>query len=225
LHPFDTRRPEANAYTFAELTYFEKTYGQPSNKYSHPEKGTADSYWRFSDGGEAHAREFRAKSDEFKIEITIEASDSTLRPGPLAANPHTPLLNGRTLGESWQKFVQVGNKLCRANKDSDQACKDAAAGKDATLFQYGEDGFIQAIFTFESHRLRQAELNTRLPKFSELDYLDKTYGHPYSTTNSTDIGSASRRWDYADGGQVLAIETPDAEGYLIIISAKTIPMQ
>ncbi len=207
---------------FAELTYFEKTYGEPSNKFSHPEKGTADSYWRFSDGGEAHAEERKSESDKFTIRFTIQASDSALRPGPLAANPHTPLFSGRTLGESWQKFAQTGSGLCRASKDIAQACKDAAAGKDATLEQYDEDGFRKASFTFELGRLIQADLNTRAPKFVELDYLDKTYGQPYTKTNDPALG-ATRRWDYADGGQVLANEISNAQGFLIMISAKTIP--
>lgn len=208
---------------FAELTYFEKTYGEPSNKFSHPEKGTAESYWRFSDGGEAHAEERKAESDKFTIEFTIRASDSALRPGPLAANLHTPVVNGQTLGESWQKFAQTGSGLCRASKDTAQACKDAAVGKGATLAKYGEDGFLEASFTFESRRLTQADLNTRAPKFVELDYLDKTYGHPY--TKSNDPAWANRRWDYADGGQVWVVEMPNTEGFLISLSAKTIPSQ
>jgi hypothetical protein len=211
--------------TFAELTYFEKTYGKPGANYSHPEKGTAESVWHFLDGGEAHAKEYKSKSDKFTIEFDIQASESTLRPGALAANPHTPLFSGRTLGESWQKFAQTGSGLCRASKDSAQACKDAAAGKDATLVKYGEDGFLEASFTFESRRLTQADLNTRVPKFVELDYLDQTYGHPYTKTNLPEMGNANRRWDYADGGQVLANEMPNAEGFLIMITARTIPPQ
>ena len=82
---------------FAELTYFEKTYGEPSNKYSHPEKGTAESYWRFSDGGEAHAEESKSKSGKFTITFMIHASDSALRPGPLA---QTPTLPSSTAGHS-----------------------------------------------------------------------------------------------------------------------------
>lgn len=208
---------------FAELTYFEKTYGEPAGKYSHPEEGTAESSWHFTDGGEAHAQESKSKSGEFTITFMIHASDSTLRPGPLAANPHTPIFNGRALGESWEKFAQTGSALCRASKDATQACKDAAAGEFATLIQIA-DGLIKTRFTFKSRRLTQAELNTRVPKFVELDYFDKTYGHPYTTTNSPEIG-ATRRWDYADGGQVLATEMPDAQGFLITISAKTIPLQ
>ncbi len=214
--------------TFAELTYFEKTYGEPSNKFSHPEKGTAESYWHFSDGGEAHAEERKSKSGEFTIHFTILASDSALRPGSLAANPHTPLFNGQTLGESWQKFAQTGGGLCRVSKDNTEACKNAAAGKFDCLEQVEdglEDGLIVARFTFDAGRLIQADLNTRVPKFVELDYLDKTYGHPYGPVNSPESGSTTRRWDYADGGQVSAIEIPNALGFLIMISAKTIPSQ
>ena len=43
--------------TFVEPGFFEKAYGAPSNKYGDPAKGSLDSYWRFSDGGEAHPRE------------------------------------------------------------------------------------------------------------------------------------------------------------------------
>ena len=220
---------------FAELTYFEKTYGEPSNKFSHPEKGTADSYWRFSDGGEAHAEERKAESDKFTIRFTIQASDSALRPGPLAANPQTPLFNGWALGESWQKFAQteVGWKYAYGDEETTQARKDVAAGKSRTFIQQDPD-LIKASFTFASRRLTRVILNTREPKFVELDYLDETYGHPYSTTNVPVVGGAQRRWDYADGGQVLATEVPaalslfntgDAHGFVITISAETIPPQ
>lgn len=210
---------------FAELTYFEKTYGKPALNFSHPEKGTAESFWRFSDGGEAHAAESKSKSGEFTIEFTIQASDSTLLPGALAANPHTPVFNGQMLGESWKKFAQTGSGLCRTSEDTAQACKDAAAGKDAILEQYSEDGSIKASFTFESGLLTQADLNTRMPKFVELDYLDKSYGQPYSETDNSADGYANRRWDYADGGQVSAMEESNSQGFLIMISAKTIPPQ
>ena len=208
---------------FAELTYFEKTYGEPSEKYSHPEKGTADSYWRFSDGCEAHAREFRAKSGEFTIEFTVRASDDVLRPGPLAANNQTPVFNGQTLGESWQKFAQTGGELCRASEVNAQACKDAAAGETAVLVKQSEDGFAEAKFAFELGHLMQADLNTRVPKFVELDYLDKTYGQPYTKTKIPEISQADRRWDFSDGGQVSVNEMPYGEGFLIMITAKIIP--
>ena len=210
---------------FAELTYFEKTYGKPSIKNSDPEKGTAESAWFFSDGGEAHASEYKSKSGEFTIGFTIQASESTLRPGALAANPHTPVFNGHTLGESWQKFAQTGSGLCRASTDAAQECKNAASGEFAALEVQDGDGRTKTSFTFESRRLTQADLNTRMPKFVELDYLDKTYGQPYSKYNNSGDGSANRRWDYADGGQVLAHEMSDSQGFLIMISAKTIPPQ
>ena len=103
--------------SFAELTYFENTYGKPSSKFSLPEKGTAESRWYFPDGGEAHAKESKA-SDGFTIMFTIQASDYALRPGPLAANTRTPAIDGHTLGESWQKFAQTGGSLCRLGKDT-----------------------------------------------------------------------------------------------------------
>jgi tetratricopeptide (TPR) repeat protein len=209
---------------FAELTYFEKTYGKPYDKDSHPEEGTAESLWKFSDGGLAHAKEFKAKSGEFRIIFTITASDSTLRPGPLASNSQTPVFNGQTLGESWQKFAQTGGGLCQVSEVTAQECKNAAAGKFASLVQFGEDA-LETSFTFELGRLTQAELNTRVPKFVELDYLDQTYGHPYIETNNSEGGDATRRWDYADGGQVLAIERPEGQGFVITISAKNIPLQ
>jgi tetratricopeptide (TPR) repeat protein len=207
---------------FAALTYFEKTYGEPYDKHSHPEEGTAESSWHFSDGGDAHATESKAKSDEFTIIFTIKASDDVLRSGVPAANPQTPVLNGHTLGESWQKFAQTGGVLC-LSEDNAQACKKAASGESAVLGKRSEDGFVEAFFAFKLGRLTQADLNTRVPKFVELNYLDQTYGHPYRGTNSPEIGAADRRWDYADGGQVSASEMPYAQDFIITISAKTIP--
>ena len=211
--------------TPAEPGFLEKTYGTPSSKYADHQKGSVISDWLFSDGGEAHATERKSESGEFRISLTISASDSALRAGALAANPRTPAFNGHTLGQSWQKFAQTGSGLCRASKDAAQECKKAASGEFAALEVQDGDGLTKTSFTFESRRLTQADLNTRVPKFVELDYLDKSYGQPYSENNNSADGYANRRWDYADGGQVLAMEISDAQGFLITISAKSIPPQ
>jgi tetratricopeptide (TPR) repeat protein len=72
--------------TLAELGFFEKTYGAPSDKFSDPAKGTSESHWSFSDGGEAQAKERKSESGEFTITFMIHAPDSALRAGALAAN-------------------------------------------------------------------------------------------------------------------------------------------
>lgn len=209
--------------TSVEPGFLEKTYGTPSSKHADPlSKGSVDSYWFFSDGGEAQATERKSESGKFTITFGIHASDSTLRAGALAANPRTPAFNDHILGESWQKFAQASSELCRASEENAQECKNAASGESATLAQQGPDGLIEAFFSFKSGRLTQVGLNTRVPKFVELDYLDKTYGHPYSATNSPERDYASRRWDYADGGQVLATEFP---GFLISITGTTVAPQ
>jgi len=208
--------------------FFEKTYGTPSRKRSPEEqiltakKGDVDSYWDFSDGGEAHVTEHKSESGKFTITFMIHASDSALRAGALAANLRTPSFEGHTLGESWQKFAQTSGGLCSATEDELTAleCKNAASGESAILTVQDSDGFIKAGFTFRSGRLTQVDLNTRVPKFAELDYLDKTYGHPYSAANSPETGFATRRWDYADG-VVEAFE----QGSLITITGKTVAPQ
>ncbi len=208
--------------SFAELTYFEKTYGKPNQKFSHPERGTADSYWYFSDGGEAHAEETKAKSDEFTIMFTIQASDYAMRPGPLAANSYTPIFNGHSLGESWEKFVRTGGGLCQLSEDNAQACKDAAAGESAFLVGQSAENLAGPSFRFWSSRLMEAGLTMRVPKFVELDYLDKTYGRPYYKDDDPERGYATARWDYSDGGHILATEMFVAPQGFIKISAKTV---
>ena len=208
--------------SFAELTYFEKTYGKPRSKFSLPQKGTAKSSWHFDDGGEAHATETKIKSDKFTIEFMIQASDYAMRPGSLAANSYTPIFDGHSLGESWEKFVRTGGGLCQLDEGNAKHCKDAAAGKYATLVGQSVDGHVGPSFTFWDGHLMEASFSTSVSKFVELDDLDKTYGHSYYMTSSPENGSATARWDYADGGQISATEAFVAPDGIIEIYAKTV---
>jgi len=208
--------------SFAELTYFERTYGKPRSKFSLPQKGTAKSSWYFDDGGEAHATETEVKSDKFTIEFMIQASDYAMRPGSLAANSYTPIFDGHSLGESWEKFVRTGGGLCQLDEGNAKHCKDAAAGKYATLVGQSVDGHVGPSFTFWDGHLMEASFSTSVSKFEELDDLDKTYGHSYYMTSSPENGFATARWDYADGGQISATEAFVAPDGIIEIYAKTV---
>lgn len=112
----------------------------------------------------------------------------------------------------WVRTPQLG-------EENAKACKDAAAGKDAALVRESEDGFLEAACTFELGHLTEVDLNTLVPKFVELDYLDKTYGRPYFVENTPELNFAHARWDFSDGGRVEVFETAGS----ISIYAKTIP--
>jgi hypothetical protein len=120
------------------------------------------------------------------------------------------------------KFVRTGSGLCQLSEDHAHTCKDAAAGKFAILVGQSTDGLLGPTFTFRSGHLMEASLTMGVPKFVELNYLDKTYGHPYYKTNDPANGSTTRRWDYDDGGQISAMETFIAPDGIVDISAKTV---
>ena len=113
--------------------------------------------------------------------------------------------------------------------DVNEMTSSSALGSTRITLQFGLDRDIDGAARDVQAAIvaARADLSARvdLPKFVELDYLDKSYGQPYSENNNSADGYANRRWDYADGGQVLAMEISDAQGFLITISAKSIPPQ
>lgn len=65
---------------FAELTFLEKTYGKPYFKDSDPEKGSATSLWRFSDGGAVYATEITNDSGQVTIRVSVDAKAPLTKP-------------------------------------------------------------------------------------------------------------------------------------------------
>ena len=69
---FDWALASISGPTFTSLSFLEKTYGPPSFKDIHPEKGSALASWRFPDGGEVSAVEIADPSGGFLITISIQ---------------------------------------------------------------------------------------------------------------------------------------------------------